>query len=65
MPVAIPEFSAIVADGRLTVSGAAATPEVDDSSSIKIAELEGVPKGTVKTRIFHAKKLLLRCLGKR
>ncbi len=31
----------------------------------EIAEVEGVPEGTVKTRIFHAKKLLLRCLSGR
>ncbi|MEM7211256.1 MAG: RNA polymerase sigma factor [Pseudomonadota bacterium] len=37
----------------------------DDLNYDEIAELEGVPKGTVKTRIFHAKKLLMRCLGKR
>lgn len=27
------------------------------------AEVAGVPEGTIKTRIFHAKKLLLRCLS--
>lgn len=31
----------------------------------QIAEVEGVPVGTVKTRIFHAKQALLHCLGKR
>ncbi|MEL6794284.1 MAG: RNA polymerase sigma factor [Pseudomonadota bacterium] len=31
----------------------------------EIAEVEGVPVGTIKTRIFHAKKLLMRCLGER
>lgn len=29
----------------------------------EIAEVTGVPEGTVKTRIFHAKKLLMRCLS--
>ena len=29
----------------------------------EIAALENVPVGTVKTRIMHAKKLLMRCLG--
>jgi RNA polymerase sigma-70 factor (ECF subfamily) len=28
----------------------------------QIAEVAGVPEGTIKTRIYHAKKLLLRCL---
>lgn len=31
----------------------------------EIAEIEGIPAGTVKTRIFHAKQLLIRCLGHR
>lgn len=31
----------------------------------EIAEIEAVPVGTVKTRIFHAKKALLHCLGRR
>jgi len=29
----------------------------------EIAEIEGVPLGTVKTRIFHAKQALMHCLG--
>lgn len=29
----------------------------------KIAEIEGVPLGTVKTRILHAKRLLMHCLS--
>ncbi|MDS9469963.1 sigma-70 family RNA polymerase sigma factor [Paracoccus sp. MBLB3053] len=29
----------------------------------EIAEIEGVPTGTVKTRIMHAKQLLKRCLA--
>ncbi len=31
----------------------------------EIAEVVGVPEGTIKTRIFHAKKLLMRCLSGR
>lgn len=31
----------------------------------EIAEVTGVPEGTIKTRIFHAKKLLMRCLSGR
>ena len=34
----------------------------DDMSYPEAAEVEGVPVGTIKTRIFHAKKLLMRCL---
>ena len=29
----------------------------------EIAELEGVPVGTIKTRILHAKRLLMHCLA--
>lgn len=29
----------------------------------EIAVIEGVPSGTIKTRILHAKRLLLRCLA--
>ena len=28
-------------------------------------DLPGVPEGTIKTRVFHAKKLLMRCLSGR
>lgn len=35
----------------------------DDLTYGEIAEVTGVPEGTIKTRIFHAKKLLLRCLS--
>lgn len=31
----------------------------------EVAEMEGVAEGTIKTRIFHAKKLLMRCLSKK
>ena len=31
----------------------------------EIAAVEGIPTGTVKTRIFHAKQSLMRCLGRR
>ena len=28
----------------------------------EIAEIEEIPVGTIKTRIFHAKQALMRCL---
>lgn len=31
----------------------------------EIAEIERIPQGTIKTRIFHAKQSLMRCLGRR
>ncbi|WP_428925727.1 RNA polymerase sigma factor [Marinibacterium sp. SX1] len=34
----------------------------EDLSYPQAAEVEGVPVGTIKTRIHHAKKLLMRCL---
>ena len=37
----------------------------EDMSYSEICQIEGVPEGTVKTRIYHAKQLLLRCLGRR
>jgi RNA polymerase sigma-70 factor (ECF subfamily) len=37
----------------------------EDMTYGQIAEVSGVPEGTIKTRIFHAKKLLLRCLSGR
>lgn len=37
----------------------------EDLTYDDISEIEGIPQGTVKTRIFHAKKLLMRCLGRR
>ena len=36
----------------------------DDLSYAEIAEIEQTPEGTVKTRIFHAKRLLMYCLTK-
>ena len=36
----------------------------DDLPYGEIAEIEGVPVGTVKTRIFHAKQALVHCLGR-
>lgn len=36
----------------------------DDLTYTEIGEIEGVPAGTVKSRIFHAKQALLRCLGR-
>lgn len=37
----------------------------EDQSYDQIAEIEGIPVGTVKTRVHHAKQLLMRCLGRR
>jgi RNA polymerase sigma factor (sigma-70 family) len=37
----------------------------DDMNYREVAEVVGSPEGTVKTRIFHAKKLLQRCLATR
>lgn len=34
----------------------------EDMSYAEIGEATDAPEGTIKTRIFHAKKLLLRCL---
>ncbi|GAB4355655.1 MAG: sigma-70 family RNA polymerase sigma factor [Gammaproteobacteria bacterium] len=36
---------------------------VEDLSYAEIAEVAEIPLGTVKTRVFHARKLLKRCLG--
>lgn len=36
----------------------------EDLSYLEIAEIEQIPAGTVKSRIFHAKQLLMRCLTK-
>ncbi len=35
----------------------------DELTYEEIADVEKIPAGTVKSRIFHAKKALLRCLG--
>jgi len=37
----------------------------EDLNYEEISEIEDVALGTIKTRIFHAKKLLMRCLGAR
>jgi len=37
----------------------------EDMTYGQIAEVVGTPEGTIKTRVFHAKKLLLRCLSGR
>jgi len=37
----------------------------EDLSVAEVSEIEGVPEGTVKSRIFHAKRLMMNCLGKR
>ncbi|MEM1299515.1 MAG: sigma-70 family RNA polymerase sigma factor [Pseudomonadota bacterium] len=34
----------------------------EDMTCAEIAEVEQVPAGTIKTRIYHAKKLIMRCL---
>jgi len=43
------------------------TPDAEtvlmSASDAKRGSIEDIPEGTVKTRIYHAKKLLLRCLG--
>ncbi|WP_151718673.1 RNA polymerase sigma factor [Gemmobacter serpentinus] len=36
----------------------------EDMGYREISEVTGVPEGTVKTRVFHAKKLLQHCLGR-
>lgn len=36
----------------------------EDLTYEEISEIEGAPVGTIKTRIFHAKRLLMRCLGR-
>ncbi len=35
-----------------------------DMTCAEIADIETVPEGTVKSRIYHAKQLLMRCLSK-
>lgn len=37
----------------------------EDMTYGEIAQVSDAPEGTIKTRIFHAKKLLLRCLSGR
>lgn len=34
-----------------------------DQTYAEVAAIEGVPEGTIKTRIYHAKQALMRCLG--
>ena len=36
----------------------------EEMSYEEIAAIEGIPEGTVKTRVFHAKKLLKLCLAR-
>lgn len=35
----------------------------EEMSYSEIAEIAGVPEGTVKSRVYHAKQLMLRCLS--
>lgn len=37
--------------------------EVEERSSVEVAEILGVPEGTVRTRVFHAKRKLRELLG--
>jgi len=37
----------------------------EDMTCAEIAEVKGVPEGTVKSRLFHARKLLQHCLSGR
>jgi RNA polymerase sigma-70 factor (ECF subfamily) len=37
----------------------------EDLNYAQIGEVESIPEGTVKTRVHHAKRLLLKCLGRR
>lgn len=37
----------------------------EDMTYAEIGAIENLPEGTVKTRIYHAKKLLMKCLGRR
>lgn len=36
----------------------------EDMTCAQIADIESVPDGTVKSRIYHAKQLLMRCLSR-
>lgn len=37
----------------------------EDMTCAEISEIAGVPEGTIKSRLHHAKKLLLRCVSAR
>lgn len=37
----------------------------EDLSVAEVSQIESVPEGTVKSRIFHAKRLMMNCLGRR
>lgn len=37
----------------------------EDMNYAEVAEIVGIPEGTVKSRVFHAKQLMLRCLSSR
>ncbi|MGJ8610040.1 MAG: RNA polymerase sigma factor [Octadecabacter sp.] len=36
----------------------------EDLNYAEISAVEDIPEGTVKTRVYHAKQVLLRCLGR-
>lgn len=36
----------------------------EEMTYAEVAEIADVPEGTIKTRIYHAKKLLMRCLSR-
>ena len=38
---------------------------MEDMSYSEVAQVTGIPEGTVKSRVYHAKQLLLRCLSGR
>jgi len=68
-----PEAAAIAADDRDRLRGcigklsethriAIRLAFLEDLTYTEIAEIEEVPVGTIKTRIFHAKQALMRCL---
>lgn len=37
----------------------------EDLNYAEISAIENIPEGTVKTRVYHAKQLLMRCLGQK